>query len=133
MNMKTTPKISFQKRTNTNGFLVTESEDEVIRKKMAASGITSRSEFLRRMILIGYIVVNDQKELHECMRLMNNLGNNLRQIAKAMRKRNIPDYGFMEDILRKYRDCCRAMIRITDWMSDPARYVLDQKQNPIKE
>ena len=125
--MKTTPRISFQKRTNTNGFLVTESEDEVIRKKMAASGITSRSEFLRRMILNGYIVVSDQKELHECMRLMDNLGNNLRQIAKAVRKRNIPDCNCMDGILRRYRDCCQAMVRVTDWMSDPVKHINERK------
>ncbi|MBR5344694.1 MAG: plasmid mobilization relaxosome protein MobC [Clostridia bacterium] len=126
--MKNTPKASSRERTVTNGFLVTKAEDELIRKKMEAAGITNRSEFLRKMILNGYIVVTDQKELHECMRLMNNLGNNLRQIANAMRKRDLPDYGYMEEILQRYKDCCRVMIRIVDWMSDPVKHFNVHKQ-----
>ena len=126
--MKNTPKASSRERTVTNGFLVTKAEDELIRKKMEAAGITNRSEFLRKMILNGYIVVTDQKELHECMRLMNNLGNNLRQIANAMRKRDLPDYGYMEEILQRYQDCSQKMIRIADWMSDPVKHVNVHKQ-----
>ena len=128
MNMKTTPKTTSQKQTVTHGFLVTKAEDEIIRKKMAAAGITNRSEFFRKMILDGYIVVTDQKELHECMRLMDNLGNNLRQIANVMRKRDLLDYGYMEVILRRYQDCCQKMIRIADWMSDPVKHVNVHKQ-----
>jgi len=63
-------------------FRVTASERELIAKKMEAVGINNREAYLRKMVLDGYIVRLDLKEVRNMLRLLSNAANNVNQIAK---------------------------------------------------
>ncbi|MBR0390696.1 MAG: plasmid mobilization relaxosome protein MobC [Oscillospiraceae bacterium] len=65
-------------------FRTTESEDELIRRKMKVFGIRKKSLLFRAMVLNGYLLKLDLPEIRELIRLMKNLTNNVNQIAKAL-------------------------------------------------
>lgn len=51
---------------------------------MAEAGVNNRSAYIRKMILDGYIVKLNLKELREMTVLLSRYGNNLNQIAKKL-------------------------------------------------
>ena len=58
-------------------------DDEVflIEKKFKNSGLSSKSEFFRRMILEGFVITADGEALDKLMKLLGNTSNNVNQIA----------------------------------------------------
>ena len=73
-----------EKRLIQHNFKTTETEAEIIKKKMKSLGITNTSAFLRSMVLNGYILKLDLPQIREMIRLLSNMTNNLNQIAKRM-------------------------------------------------
>lgn len=73
-----------EKRLIQHNFKATETEAEIIKKKMKSLGITNTSAFLRSMVLNGYILKLDLPQIREMIRLLSNMTNNLNQIAKRM-------------------------------------------------
>ena len=67
-----------------HSFATTETENEVIQKKMKLFGIKNKSTFFRVMILNGYMLKLDLPEIRETIRLLKNLTNNVNQIAKRL-------------------------------------------------
>ncbi len=67
-----------------HSFVTTETENEVIQKKMKLFGIRNKSAFFRAMILNGYMLKLDLPEIRETIRLLKNLTNNVNQIAKSL-------------------------------------------------
>ena len=65
-------------------FKATEEEMDIIQKKMKAFGITNQSAFIRVMMLNGYVLKLDLPELHQAVRLMGNMSNNINQIARKL-------------------------------------------------
>ena len=65
-------------------FKATPEEDKLIQQKMKAAGIRNQSAYIRAMVLNGYVLRLDLKELHEAIRLMGNLSNNVNQIARRV-------------------------------------------------
>lgn len=63
-------------------FRVTEEENNVIRKRMALTGITHPSAYLRKIAMDGYIINLDLSDLKELVRLSRINSNNLNQYAK---------------------------------------------------
>ena len=62
-------------------FRVDEDENYLIEKKFLNSGMKSKSEFFRRMILDGYVITADEN-LHKMVNdLLRNISNNINQIA----------------------------------------------------
>ena len=76
-------------------FRVTESEYEVIRKRMEITGIKSPSAYLRKMAMNGYIIQMDLTDVKEMIRLLRINANNLNQYAK---KANECGSVYLEDI-----------------------------------
>lgn len=65
-------------------FKATEEEMDIIQQKMKAFGITNQSAFIRAMTLNGYVLKLDLPELHQAVRLMGNMSNNINQIARKL-------------------------------------------------
>ncbi len=78
---------SKEKRLVKHSFKTTESEEDVIRKKMKAFGITNKSVYLRAMALKGYLLKVNLPEIRELIRLLKNLTNNVNQIARRLNER----------------------------------------------
>lgn len=69
-------------RTKQINFRVTQSEYEVIKKRMEEAGMTHPSAFFRKMAMNGYIVKMDMSDLKEVLRLVGINSKNLNQYAK---------------------------------------------------
>ena len=65
-------------------FRVTDSEYEIIQKRMNLSGIKKPTAYLRKMAMAmdGYVIRLDLSELTEILRLARINSNNLNQVAK---------------------------------------------------
>ncbi len=63
-------------------FRVTDSEYEIIQKKMELSGIRKPTAYIRKMAMDGYVIRLDLSELTEILRLARINSNNLNQVAK---------------------------------------------------
>ena len=59
-----------------------EKETYVLDIKFKASGLRTESDFLRRLILYGDVLVPDFEEVRQMNHLLGKLGNNINQIAK---------------------------------------------------
>ncbi len=76
-----------QKRTVHYSFKATEEEDAMIQEKMKTAGIRNQSAFIRVMTLNGYLLKLDLPEIHEAVRLLGILSNNVNQIARRLHER----------------------------------------------
>ena len=92
---------SKEKRLVKHSFKTTESEEDVIRKKMKAFGITNKSVYLRAMALKGYLLKVNLPEIRELIRLLKNLTNNVNQIAKTLHEHGSIYETEIDDIKQK--------------------------------
>jgi hypothetical protein len=69
-------------RNKQMNFRVTESEYEVIQKRMELTGIKKPSAYLRKMAMDGYVLKMDLTDLKEMVRLERINANNLNQFVK---------------------------------------------------
>ena len=75
-----------EKRSAQLHILISEQEMDKIRERMAQTGITNTSAFIRKMAIDGYVINLDLSEVRELTRLLRICSNNLNQYArKAMR------------------------------------------------
>lgn len=72
------------KRNNNLHFAASDDELKDVDQKMKSLGMKNRSEYLRLMALQGYIVRLDFSQIHDLIRLLGNMTNNLNQIAKRL-------------------------------------------------
>ena len=98
-----------QKRDIHCSFKATEEEADIIRQKMKAYGITNQSAFIRAMTLNGYVLKLDLPELHQAVRLMGSMSNNINQIARRMHERGSV-YETEIDEIKANHDELRAML-----------------------
>lgn len=63
---------------------LSDNEKFILDEKAWFSGMTSRSAFLRQLIVYGFVYDVDYTELHEYNTLLSRIGTNLNQIAKRM-------------------------------------------------
>ena len=61
--------------------LISEQEMDKIRERMAQTGITNTSAFIRKMAIDGYVINLDLSEVRELTRLLRICSNNLNQVA----------------------------------------------------
>ena len=73
-------------RSRKNQIILYLSDDEkfILDEKTKLSGMTSKSAFLRQLIMYGFVFDVDYTELHEYNTLLSRIGTNLNQIAKRM-------------------------------------------------
>jgi hypothetical protein len=83
-------------------FCVDEEERELIRDRMARTGIVSMGAFLRKMAIDGYHVNIDLTDVHEMVRLLSNATNNISQIAKRATETSNIYADDIEELRRQY-------------------------------
>ncbi|OCN03437.1 hypothetical protein A7X67_11165 [Clostridium sp. W14A] len=64
-------------------FYISEQEASFLKTKMREAGIRSKSAYLRKMALDGYIIRKDYSELKSLINELNHIGNNLNQMTKV--------------------------------------------------
>ena len=71
-------------RTNRNEFHLSDDEQFILDKKFEASGMKSKSAFLRTMILYGYVYDVDYSFLQKYNAELGRISSNLNQITKRI-------------------------------------------------
>lgn len=69
--------------THRNSFhiFLNDEENEILDKKFRQSGAKSKSDFIRRLILDGYVLEVDFSEIQRYNFLLSNISNNINQVA----------------------------------------------------
>lgn len=101
-----------ERRTIHYSFKATPEENRIIQQKMKLHGVKNQSAYIRAMALNGYVLNLDLPELHEAVRLMGSMSNNIHQIA-----RRINEYGTiyeteMDDIRNRQEELRTILSRI---------------------
>ena len=88
------------KRTRNNPvqFYLNDDEQYILDQKFRLSGMRSKSAFLRKLILYGFVYDVDYSHIREMNALLGNIGGNLNQIAKRVNTTNTIYKRDMEDI-----------------------------------
>ncbi|MEZ3515615.1 MAG: MobC family plasmid mobilization relaxosome protein [Lachnospiraceae bacterium] len=73
-----------RERKNELKIYLSDKEQYILEQKVKISGMKSKSTFLRRLILYGFVYDVDYSELREYNSALAKIGNNLNQIAKRM-------------------------------------------------
>ena len=73
-----------RERKNELKIYLSDDEQYILEQKVKASGMKSKSAFLLRQILYGFVYDIDYSELREYNASLAKIGNNLNQIAKRM-------------------------------------------------
>ena len=84
-----------RERKNELKIYLSDDEQYILEQKLKASGMKSKSAFLRRQILYGFVYDIDYFELREYNSALGKIGNNLNPIAKQTHERH------------RKRLCCR--------------------------
>ena len=99
--------ITVAEKQNRNRHIIirlSETERELIQKKMAQIGAQNMSAYLRRMAIDGYIINLDLPELREMVSLLRRISNNLNQIAKRVNSTSRIYTDDIEEIKRKLEE-----------------------------
>ena len=82
-------------RTNRNEFLLNDKEQYILDEKFKLSGMKSKSAFLRKLILYGYVYDVDYSFLREYNTELGRISSSLNQIAKRI---NSTNHVYQEDM-----------------------------------
>lgn len=85
-------------RTHRNEFHLNDDEQYILNEKFRLSKMKSKSAFLRKMILYGFVYDVDYSYIREMNMLLGNIGGNLNQIARRINSTNTIYKKDMEDI-----------------------------------
>ena len=99
-------------------FRVTESEYEVIRKRMEITGIKSPSAYLRKMAMNGYIIQMDLSDLKELVRIEHINSNNINQYAKRANETGSIYSKDIEDIKRGQEEVLKLLRELYEKISE---------------
>ena len=83
-------------------FRVSEKEYELIKKRMAQSGIKNLRAYLLKMALDGRIIHVELDSVREMVRLLSNATNNINQIAKRVNNTNNIYAADLDDLRQRY-------------------------------
>lgn len=75
-------------RTHPNQFYLSDEEQYILDEKFRLSGMRSKSAFLRKLILYGFVYEVDYSHIRKMNGLLGNIGSNLNQIAKRVNATN---------------------------------------------
>ena len=90
-----------EKRSAQLHILISEQEMDRIRERMAQTGITNTSAFIRKMAIDGYVINLDLSEVRELTRLLRICSNNLNQYAKRANECGKVYAADMEDLRQR--------------------------------
>ena len=82
-------------RTNRNEFHLDDKEQYILDEKFKLSGMKSKSAFIRKLILYGYVYDVDYSFLREYNTELGRISSNLNQIAKRI---NSTNHVYQEDM-----------------------------------
>ena len=94
-NRKGVLKMANRTRTNRNEFHLDDKEQYILDEKFRLSGMKSKSAFLRKLILYGYVYDVDYSFLREYNTELGRISSNLNQIAKRI---NSTNHVYQEDM-----------------------------------
>lgn len=75
-------------RTNRNEFHLNDDEQYILDEKFKLSGMKSKSAFLRKLILYGYVYDVDYSYLRTCNTELGRISSSLNQISKRINSTN---------------------------------------------
>ena len=85
-------------RTHRNEFHLNDDEQYILDEKFRLSRMKSKSAFLRKLVLYGFVYDVDFSHIREMNALLGNIGSNLNQIAKRVNSTNTIYKKDMEEI-----------------------------------
>ena len=88
-------KLANRTRTNRNEFHLNDDEQYILDEKFKLSGMKSKSAFLRKLILYGYVYDVDYSYLRNYNTELGRISSSLNQIAKRI---NSTDHIYQEDM-----------------------------------
>ena len=75
-------------RTHRNEFHLNDDEQYILDEKFRLSKMKSKSAFLRKLVLYGFVYDVDYSHIREMNAQLGNIGSNLNQIAKRVNSTN---------------------------------------------
>ncbi len=108
-----------RERRNELKIFLSDDEQYILEQKVKASGMRSKSSFLRHQILYGYVYDIDYSDLREYNTTLSKISNNLNQIAKRMNATgNIYAADAMEvkELMKKVWDTQKSMLSKQPYM-----------------
>lgn len=75
-------------RTHRNEFHLNDDEQYILDEKFRLSKMKSKSAFLRKLVLYGFVYDVDYSHIREMNTQLSNIGSNLNQIAKRVNSTN---------------------------------------------
>jgi len=83
---------------------VSEEEKEMINEKMLQLGTTNFNAYARKMLIDGYIIKRDFKELKALIAELGKIGSNINQIAKRANQTRYVFHSDLKDVLEKLHE-----------------------------
>ena len=102
-----------RERKNELKIYLSDDEQYILEQKVKASGMKSKSAFLRQQILYGYVYDIDYSELREYNAALGKIGSNLNQIAKRMNATGnvyASDVKVVTGLMKKVWDTQKSML-----------------------
>ncbi len=93
-------------------FFVTEPEAELIKERMAETGIANLSAYLRKMAVDGYIIHLDMGDIQEMIRLLRICSNNLNQYTRRANEVGSVYAADVEDLRTRLDDLWNGMDKL---------------------
>ena len=108
-----------RERKNELKIYLRDDEQYILEQKVKISGMKSKSAFLRRLILYGFVYDLDYSELREYNSALGKIGNNLNQIAKRMNATGnvyAADVKEVKELMKKVWDTQKSMLSNQPYM-----------------
>lgn len=93
-------------------FFVTEPEAELIKERMAETGVANLSAYLRKMAVDGYIIHLDMGDIQEMIRLLRICSNNLNQYTRRANETSSVYAADVEDLRTRLDDLWNGMDKL---------------------
>jgi len=108
-----------RERRNELKIFLSDDEQYILEQKVKASGMRSKSSFLRHQILYGYVYDIDYSDLQEYNTTLSKISNNLNQIAKRMNATGnvyTADVKEVKELMKKVWDTQKTMLSKQPYM-----------------
>lgn len=93
-------------------FFVTEPEAELIKERMAETGVANLSAYLRKMAVDGYIIHLDMGDIQEMIRHLRICSNNLNQYTRRANETGSVYAADVEDLRTRLDDLWNGMDKL---------------------
>lgn len=93
-------------------FFVTEPEAELIKERMAETGVANLSAYLRKMAVDGYVIHLDMGDIQEMICLLRICSNNLNQYTRRANETGSVYAADVEDLRTRLDDLWNGMDKL---------------------